>query len=86
MRDRSIGAVDLILPYPQYTTASDGMGQPEDQATRPRQGRGRAISQFAGGGGETDRGFLLRTAKVSSVPTESSQTARAAMLGQFGRR
>ena len=38
------------------------------------------------GGGGTGWTFLLRTASVSSVPTESSHTARAAMLGQFRRR
>ncbi len=32
----------------------------------------------------TDRLFLLRTTRVSSVPTESSYTASAAMLGQSG--
>ena len=37
----------------------------------------------AGGGFCGCVGFLLRTACVSSVPTESSHTARAAMLGQF---
>ena len=83
----AIGIGVSLLPYPQYTTASDGMGQPEHQTTRPPQGRGRAISHFAGGGtGETDHVFLPRTAHVSSVPTESSHTARAAMLGQFRRR
>ena len=34
----------------------------------------------------TDNLFLLRTALVNSTPTESSHTARAAMLGQFSRR
>ena len=38
--------------------------------------------QQAGGGG-TDGTFLLRTACVSSVPTESSHTASATMLSQF---
>lgn len=28
--------------------------------------------------------FLLRTAPISSMPTESSHTASTAMLGQFG--
>jgi len=36
--------------------------------------------------GGTDTMFLLRTARVSSVPTEISHTASAAMLGQFNRR
>jgi hypothetical protein len=36
-----------------------------------------------GGMAGTDSFFLLRTAAVSSVPTESSHTAKAAMLGQF---
>ena len=39
--------------------------------------------QLAGGVAGTDRFLLLRTAPVSSVPTESSHTASAAMLGQF---
>ncbi len=39
-----------------------------------------AVSRGGGPGGL----FLLRTACVSSVPTESSHTARAAMFGHFG--
>ncbi len=46
----------------------------------------RARSQGYDGVGGIDRTFLLRTAFVSSMPAESSHAARAAMLGQFGRR
>jgi hypothetical protein len=45
----------------------------------------RAAPQPAGGGGGVHNGFRLRTARVSSAPTESSHTASAAMFGQFGR-
>jgi hypothetical protein len=51
--------------------------------TAQRQCR-RALSLGYAGVGGTDNLFLLRTACVSSVPTESSHASRAAMLGQLG--
>ena len=62
----------------------DGRGLPAKAATRAVEGhKSRQRPQHAGGCGGTDGAFLLRTACVSSVPTDASHTARAAMLGQF---